>query len=162
MLAAAHLGVMRSHLSLHILAATHPHSHLLLMMLSIHLLLAMHHLLIHAVLALPGTRLVGSFVHSGLVSSNVLIVAVKIFSPAFISGILGPTFFAMLFTAAHSRSLALIFSDVPRLVLSFPRTRALKVTFIYVPRFVSRSCCSTCGLDSLRAFALASAFVFVE
>ena len=39
-------------------AAAHTH-HLLLVMLRIHLLLAMHHLLIHAVLALTGACLVG-------------------------------------------------------------------------------------------------------
>ena len=118
--------------------------HLLLMMLSIHLLLMIHRL---------RAFVLDSFVvGAGLVSINVVIVAVKIFSLVFVPVILGPKFLGMFFTA-HSR-----------LVLSFSRSRTLKVTFIYFPRFVSRSrtCCSPCGLESLRAFALASAFVFVE
>src|SRR4029077_12556814 len=115
MFAGAHLSVTRFHLILLVLAA-HAH-HLLLVMLRIHLLLAMLHLLIHAVLALTGACLVGSLVvHPGLVSFNVLIVAVKILSLVFISGVLGPTFFAMLFTA-HACSLTLMVSDVPRPVL---------------------------------------------
>ena len=137
MLAAAHLSVTRSHLSLHILAATHPH--LLLMMLSIHLLLAMHHLLIRAMLALPGACLVGSFVvHPCLVSFSVLVIAVKIFSRVFISSVLGPTFFAMLFTA-HACSLTLMVSDVSRPVLSsalfamFFTTRSCSLALMLVP-----------------------------
>ena len=122
--------------------------HLLLMMLSIHLLL-----MIHRLLPMSGVSVLDSFVvGSGLVSLNVVIVAVKVFSLEFVPVILGAKLLGMFFTA-HSR-----------LVLSFSRSRTLKVTFIYVPRFVSssRSCCSPCGLESLRAFALASAFVFVE
>ena len=122
--------------------------HLLLMMLSIHLLL-----MIHRFLAVSRAFVLDSFVvGAGLVSLNVVIVAVKIFSLVFVPVILGPKLLGMFFTA-HSR-----------LVLSFSRSRTLKVTFIYVPRFVSssRTCCSPCGLESLGAFALASAFVFVE
>jgi hypothetical protein len=89
------------------LAAAHPRTHLLRMMLSIHLLLPMHHLLIHPMLALTSACLVGSFVHFCLVSSNVLVVAMKVFSPAFIAGVLGATFFTMFFAAAHSCALTL-------------------------------------------------------
>ena len=122
--------------------------HLLLMMLSIHLLL-----MIHRLLAVSRAFVLDSFVVCpGLVSLNVVIVAVKIFCLVFVPVILGPKLLGMFFTA-HSR-----------VVLSFSRSRTLKVTFIYVPRFVSssRTCCSPCGLESLGAFALASAFVFVE
>jgi hypothetical protein len=147
----AHLLLMmqRTHLLLVMLSG-----HLLLVMLSIHLLLMIHRLL---------PMLDSLVVHPGLVSLKVVIVAVKIFSLVFVPVILGPKLLAMFF-AAHSCSLAVMFSDVPRLVPNFSRSRTLKVTFIYVPRFVSssRSCCSPCGLESLRAFALASAFVFVE
>jgi hypothetical protein len=134
-------------------------AHLLLMMQRTHLLLVMlsGHLLlmIHRMLPMSGVFVLDSFVvRPGLVSLNVVIVPV----------VLGPKLLAMFFTA-HSCSLA-VFSDISRLVLSFSRSRSrtLKVMFIYVPRFVSssRSCCSSCGLDSLCAFALASAFVFVE
>ena len=137
------LMVQRTHLLLVMLSG-----HLLLMMLSIYLLLMIHHLL-----PMNHSFVLDSFVvRPGLVSLNIVIVAVKIFSLVFVPVILGPKLLGMFFTA-HSR-----------LVLSFSRSRTLKVTFIYVPRFVanSRSCCSPCGLDSLRAFALASAFVFVE
>ena len=142
----AHLLLMmhRTHLLLVMLSG-----HLLLMMLSIHLLL-----MIHRLLPMNRAFVLDSFVvGAGLVSLNVVIVAV----------ILGPKLLGMFFTA-HSCSLAVMFTDVSRLVLSFSRSRTLKVTFIYVPRFVSssRSCCSSCGLDSLRAFALASVFGFVE
>ena len=152
----AHLLLMmqRTHLLLVMLSG-----HLLLMMLSIHLLL-----MIHRLLPMSRAFVLDSFVvRPGLVSLNVVIVAVKIFSLVFVPVILGPKLLAMFFTA-HSCSLAVMFSDVSRLVLNFSRSRTLKVTFIYVPRFVSssRSCCSPCGLESLRAFALASAFVFVE
>ena len=132
-------------------------AHLLLMMLSIQLLLMMlsiHLLLmIHRLLPMNRAFVLDSFVvGAGLVSLNAVIVAVKIFSLVFVPVILGPKLLGMFFTA-HTR-----------LVLSFSRSRTLKVTFIYVPRFVSssRSCWSPCGLESLRAFALASAFVFVE
>ena len=136
----------------HLLLMMH-RTHLLLVMLSIHLLLMM--LSIHLLLMIHRLRafVLDCFVvGAGLVSLNVVIVAVKIFSLVFVPVILGPKLLGMFFTA-HSR-----------LVLSFSRSRTLKVTFIYVPRFVSssRSCCSPCGLESLGAFALASAFVFVE
>jgi len=100
--------------------------HLLLMMLSGHLLLMMLniHLLLmaHCMLLMSGAFVLCSFfVHPG----------------------------PMLF-AAHSCSLAVMFSDVPRLVLSFPR---------------SSFRCSSNALSALtlaRAFALASAFALVE
>ncbi len=125
--------------------------HLLLMMLSIHLLL-----MIHRLLSMSRAFVLDSFVvRPGLVSLSVMIVPV----------VLGPMLLTMFF-AARSCSLIVMFSDVSRLVLGFSRsrTRTVQVTFIYVLRFVSSSCscCSPCGLDSLRAFALASAFVFVE
>ena len=152
----AHLLLMMqpAHLLLMMLSG-----HLLLMMLSIHLLL-----MIHRVLPLSCAFVLDSFVvHPDLVSLNVVIVPVKIFSLVFGPLILGPKFLGVFFTA-HSCSLAVMLTDVPRLVLSFPRSRTLKVTFIHVPRFVfsSRSCCSPGAPESLRAFALASAFVFVE
>ena len=124
----AHLLLMmqRTHLLLVMLSG-----HLLLMMLSIHLLL-----MIHRVLPLSHAFMLDSFVvGAGLVSLNVVIVAVKIFSLVFVPVILGPKLLGMFFTARS------------RVVLSFSR---------------SRSCCPPCGLESLRAFALASAFVFVE
>jgi hypothetical protein len=109
----AHL-ILAAHFFLLILAA---HTHLLLVMLRIHLLLTTH-LLIHGILAVSPASLVGSFVaHPGLVSPSVLVVAVKIFSLASISGVLSPTFFAMFFTA-HARSLTLTFSEVSGSVLS--------------------------------------------
>ena len=142
----AHLLLMmqRTHLLLVMLSG-----HLLLMMLSIHLLL-----MIHRVLPMSRAFVLDSFVvRPGLVSLNVVIVPV----------ILGPKLLGMFFTA-HSCSLAVMFTDVPRLVLSFSRSRTLKVTFIYVPRFVSSSSsrCSPCGPDFVFAFALANAFIFVE
>ena len=146
----AHLLLMmrRTHLLLVMLSG-----HLLLMMLSIHLLLMIHRL---------RAFVLDSFVvGAGLVSLNVVIVAVKIFSLVLVPVVLSPKLLGMCFTA-HPCSLAVMFSDVPRLVLSFSCSRTLNVTFIYVARFVSRSCCFPCGLESLRAFALASAFVFVE
>ena len=131
----AHLLLMmqRTHLLLVMLSGQ-----LLLMMMSIHLLL-----MIHRLLPMSRAFVLESFVVGpGLVSLNVVIVAVKVFS------------------------LAVMFTNVSRLVRSFSRSRSrtLKVMFIYVPRFVSSSCScySPCGLESLRAFALASAFVFVE
>ena len=119
MLAAAHLSVTRAHLLLHMLvAAAHPHPHLLLMMLSIHLLLTTHHLLIHGILAVTGAAMFDSLVVlPGLVSLNVLVDAVKIFSTAFISGVLVLTFFAVFFTA-HSCPLTLMFSEVSRSVFA--------------------------------------------
>ena len=137
------LLMLPAHLLLMMLPA-----HFLLVMLSIHLLL-----MIHRLLPMSRAFVLDSFVvGAGLVSINVVIVAVKIFSPVFVAVILGSKLLGM-FLTAHSR-----------LVLSFSRSRTLKVTFIYVPRFVSssRTCCSPCGLESLGAFALASAFVFVE
>ncbi len=144
MFAGGHLSVSRFHLILLMLAA-HSH-HLLLVMLRIHLLL-MTHLLIHGILAVTGAAMFDSLVVlPGLVCSDVLIVAMKIFSLVFISGGLVLTFFTMFF-AAHSGS----------------RTR----TFLMLrhgPPFVSgsSSCCSSCGADFVFAFALANAFVFVE
>ena len=138
------LLMLRTHLLLVMLSG-----HLLLMMLSIHLLL----MILHRLLSMSRAFVLDSFVvGAGLVSLNVVIVAVKIFSLVFVPVILGPKLLGMFFTARS------------RVVLSFSRSRTLKVTFIYVPRFVSSSCScwSPCGLDSLRAFALASAFVFVE
>ena len=165
MFAGAHLSVTRFHLILLMLAAHSHHLllvmlriHLLLMMLSIHLLLMIHRLLPMSRACVLDSLVVGP----GLVSL-IVIIAVKIFSLVFVPVILGPKLLGMFFTA-HSCSLAVMSSDVSRLVLSFSCSRTLKVTFIYVPRFVSssRTCCSACGLESLRAFALASAFVFVE
>ena len=145
MLPAAHLLLMmqRTHFLLLMLSA-----HLLLMMLSIHLLL-----MIHRLLAMSRAFVLDSFVvGAGLVSLNVVVVALKIFSLVFVPVILGPKLLGM-FCTAHSR-----------LVLSFSRSRTLKVTFIYVPRFVSSSCScwSPCGIESLRAFALASALALIE
>jgi len=162
MLGATHLSVAHLHLLLMLAAHTH---HLLLVMLRIHLLLAMHHLLIHAVLALTGACLVGSLVvHPDLVSANVLIVAVKILSLVFISSVLNPTFFAVFFTA-HSRSLALMFSEVSRsvfaptflAVLFTAHSRSLTLMFA---KLVASSCsCRTaCGPD----FLSAPAFGLVE
>ena len=154
----AHLLLMmlRTHLLLVMLSG-----HLLLMMLSIHLLL-----MIHRLLPMSRAFVLDSFVVGpGLVSLNVVIVAVKIFSFVFVPVVLGPKLLAMFFTA-HSCSLAVMFNDISRSGSQFfrSRSRTLKVMFIYVPRFVSSSssCCSPCGLESLRAFALASAFVLVE
>jgi hypothetical protein len=146
----AHLGMTRFHLGI---VSTH--------------LSVPRHLLIHGMLAVSRTCVLGCFVmRVGLVSLTVVIVTVKIFSLVFVPVVLGPKLLAMFFTAAHSCSLAAMFSDVSRLILSFSRSRSrtLKVMFIFVTRFVSssRCCCSPCGLESLRAFALASAFVFVE
>jgi hypothetical protein len=132
MLAAAHLPLM--------LAAAHTH-HLLLVMLRIHLLLTMHHLLIHGILAVTGAAMFDSFVVlPGVVSSNVLVVAVKIFSLVFVSTVLDPTCFAVFFTA-YSCSLTLMFA-----------------------KFLSSSCSGRCSCDPdfLCAFALAKALVFVE
>ena len=89
--------------------------HLLLMMLSIHLLL-----MIHRLLPMSRAFVLDSFVVGpGLVCLNVVIVAVKIFSLVFVAVILGPMLLAMFFTA-HSCSLGVMFTDVSRLVLSFP------------------------------------------
>ena len=143
----AHLLLMmlRTHLLLVMLSG-----HLLLMMLNIHLLL-----MIHRLLPMSRAFMLDSFVvGAGLVSLNVVIVAVKIFSLVFVPVILGPKLLGMFFTA-HSRLVLSFFLQF------FPLP--LLVTFIYVPRFVSSSCsCSPCGLESLRAFALASAFALVE
>jgi hypothetical protein len=109
---AAHLRV--THLLIaHLILMLAAHTHLLLM-LSLHLLLAIHHLLIHGMLALTRTSGLPSLVAiPGLISFGVVVVAGKILSPAFISGVLVLTFFAVFFTA-HSGSLALMFSEVPR------------------------------------------------
>ena len=95
MFAGAHLSVTRFHLILLMLAAlTH---HLLLMMLSIHLLLAMLiHLFIHGILPVTGAVMLDSLVVlPGLVFSNVLVVAVKVFSLVFIPGVVVLANFAM-------------------------------------------------------------------
>ncbi len=68
------------------------HRHLLLMVLSIHLLLMMHHLLIRPMLPVSSVYVFVSFVHLGLVSLSGVIVAVNIFPLVLV---------AMLFTA-HS------------------------------------------------------------
>jgi len=160
MFGAAHLSVTRFHLILLMLAA-HSH-HLLLVMLRIHLLLAMHHLLIHAMLALPGACLVGSFVVlPGLVCSDVLIVAMKIFSLVFISGVLGTTFFTMFF-AGHPSSRSrtfLMLRHVPRFVSGSSSSRSLTFAFA---KLVASSSSSSCGADFLSASALTRALSLVE
>lgn len=80
-------------------------------MLSIHLLLAMHHLLIHRLLVMTSAHVFVSFVHFGLVPLSGVIVAMNIFSFVFV-----PVFFT-----AHSCSLA-VFGDLPRFVLAFSRS----------------------------------------
>jgi hypothetical protein len=99
----AHLLLMmqRTHLLLVMLSG-----HLLLVMLSIHLLL-----MIQRLLPMSRAFVLDSFVvRPGLVSLNVVIVAVKIFSLGFVPVIFGPKLLGMFFTA-HSR-----------LVLSFSRS----------------------------------------
>ena len=81
------------------------HSHLLLMVLSIHLLLMMHHLLICRMLPVSSICVFGSFVYLGLVSLSGVIIAVNIFSLML---------WSMFFTA-HSCALAVMFSHVLRL-----------------------------------------------
>ena len=140
----AHLLLMmeRTHLLLVMLSG-----HLLLMMLSIHLLL-----MIHRLLPMSRAFVLDSFVVGpGLVSLNVVIVAVKIFSLVFVPVILGPKLLrhvqqrfpsgSQLFPHPHPEGYVHLRSPVcfPLLPLLPPR-----------------------GLESLRAFALASAFVFVE
>jgi len=165
MFAGAHLSVTRFHLILLMLAA-HSH-HLLLVMLRIHLLLMMlsiHLLLmIHRLPPMNRAFVLDSFVVGRLVSLNVVIVAVEIFSLVFVPVILAPKLLGM-FCTAHPCSLAVMFSDVSRLVLSFSRSRTLKVTLIYVSRFVSssRSRCSPCGTHFLSASALTRAFSLIE
>ena len=148
-LAGVHLSITGFHLILLMLAAlTH---HLLLMMLSIHLLLAMLiHLFIHGILAVTGAVMLDSLVVlPNLVFSNVLVVAVKIFSLVFIPGVVVLANFAMFFTAhSCSRPSASAF-----LMLSH-RLRS-------IARFAS-SCCSPCRPYFLCTFALPNAFVFVE
>ena len=105
------VGDARTHLLLVMLSG-----HLLLMMLSIHLLL-----MIHRLLPMSRAFVLDSFVVGpGLVSLNVVIVAVKVFSFVFVPVILGPKLLAMFFTA-HSCSLAVMFTDVSGLVPAFPR-----------------------------------------
>src|SRR4249919_2109231 len=91
----AHLLLMmqRTHLLLVMLSG-----HLLLMMLSIHLLLMTHHLLPMSRACVLDSFVVGP----GLVSLNVVIIAVKIFCLVFVPVILGPKLFGMFYTA-HSR-----------------------------------------------------------
>jgi hypothetical protein len=113
----AHLLLMmqRTHLLLVMLSG-----HLLLVMLSIHLLL-----MIQRLLPMSRAFVLDSFVvRPGLVSLNIVIVAVKIFSLGFVPVIFGPKLLGMFFTA-HSR---------------------------LVPSF-SRSGCA-CGSNVLSAFAL--------
>ena len=155
MLAAGHLSIARSHLLLLILAA---HTHLLLVMLRIHLLLPTH-LLIHGILAVNSAYVFGSFIaHPGLVSPSVLVVAVKIFSLAFFSGVLSPSFFAVFFTT-DACSLTLMFSHLPRFVfplscsslassantlsaLALARAFALAIVFSHFPWLVFILSCS--------------------
>ena len=132
-------------------------------MLRTHLLLVMLRLLIHRMgpvsSASGAPRL--ACVHFRLVFGHVprvpLISGFRLVS-------ICSSFFSV--TSSGASVLPIMFCYISAVVFSFSgsRTRTLKVTFIYVPRFVSSSstCCSPCGLDSLRAFALASAFVFVE
>jgi len=135
-------------------AAAHTH-HLLLVMLRIHLLLTTH-LLIHGILAVTGAAMFESLVVlPGLVSAELLVVAVKILSLLFISSVLKATFFAVLFTA-HSRSLALTFSEVSRsvftptffAVLFTAYSRSLTLMFA---KLVASSCSgrTPCGPDFL-------------
>ena len=108
----AHLLLMmqRTHLLLVMLSG-----HLLLMMLSIHLLL-----MIHRLLPMSRAFVLDSFVVGPrLVSLNVVIVAVKIFSLVFVPVILGPKFLGVFFTA-HSCSLAVMFSEFPVWFSAFP------------------------------------------
>ena len=87
----AHLLLMmhRTHLLLVMLSG-----HLLLMMLSIHLLL-----MIHRLLSVNRAFVLDSFVVGRLVSLNVVIVPVKIFSLVLVPVVLGPKLLSMCFTA---------------------------------------------------------------
>ena len=112
------------------------HIHLLLMMLSIHLLL-----MVHRILPMSGAFVLCSFfVHHGLVSFRVVIVAVKSFCLVFVP----------VFSGIHPFSLAAMFSHLPWLVFTLSR---------------SSCACSANGLSALTlpsAFALACAFALVE
>jgi hypothetical protein len=126
-------------LSAHLLLMLSSHSHLvpahLLMMLLTHLLLMMHLLvhrvLIHCLLPAAFRHLVVSF---GMVAFEVLLVAVDIFSLAFVRDIRG-----FLFT--FSCSLTLMLSHVPGFIFTLPRTG------------------SSCGSDAPCAFALFVALI---
>ena len=112
------------------------HIHLLLMMLSIHLLL-----MVHRILPMSGAFVLDSFfVHHGLVSFRVVIVAVKSFCLVFVP----------VFSGIHPFSLTAMFSHLPWLVFTLSCS----------------SCASSAnGLSALtlpRAFALACAFCLVE
>jgi hypothetical protein len=113
LLLAAWLGAISS--TLHWLMMLH--GHLLLMVLSIHLWLMMHHLLI-PMLSVRSVNVLGSFVHVGLVSPTGVIVAVNIFSLVVVPVVLGLMFLTVFFTA-HSCSLAVTFIHVPGPVFSF-------------------------------------------
>ena len=133
MMQPAHLLLMmqRTHLLLMMLSG-----HLLLMMLNIHLLL-----MIHRLLPMSGAFVLDSFfVHRGLVSFCVVIVAVKVFCLVFVP----------VFSGIHPFSLSAVFSHLPWLVFTLSRS----------------SCASRAnGLSTLtlpRAFALACAFALVE
>jgi len=83
--------------------------HLLLVVLSIHLLLTTHHLLIHRLLVVTSAHVFGSFVmHLGLVSFSDVLIAVVF------AGVL-----VAMFLAAHSCSQAAMFSHVPGPASSF-------------------------------------------
>ena len=151
----AHLLLMmqRTHLLLVMLSG-----HLLLMMLSIHLLL-----MIHRLLPMSRAFVLDSFVVGpGLVSLNVVLVSVKIFCLVFVPVILGSSFWPCSSPPipAPWRDVQLRFPSVSQL---FPLPRPEGYVHLRSPVcFQLRSRCSPCGLESLRAFALARAFVLVE
>src|SRR3954452_11940317 len=128
--------VLRGHFLLLMLPA-----HLLLMMLRIHLLLMMQHLLIHRVWSVSSVSGAGRLgcVHLRLVAGHVLPVPL-------ISGLvsIGSSFLSV--TSSGASGLPIMRSHISAVIFSFSgsgsRTRTLKVTFIYVPRFVasSRTC----------------------
>jgi hypothetical protein len=90
-------------------------------------------------------------VRVGLVSFDVLIVAVKIFSPAVISA----------FPWSGSRiGTFLMLGHVPWFVSGFSSSRSLAL--MLVPQFVSSSSSSSCSADFLSASALTRAFSLVE
>ena len=121
-------------------------SHLLLMMLRAHLLLMMLHLLIHRMLIhrmLPVSRTAVFshlvVVYFSLVALEILLIAVKIFIP--VPVVVGRVFVPVFF-ASHSCSLGMMFSA---------RVSTCLFTF---------SCTgSSCGSNTLRAFALPVALI---
>ena len=164
---ASSLRMLSAHLLLMMLSP-----HFFLLMLSSHLLLMMLHLLIHGILAVRRASLLASFVmHLGLVSPSVVIVAGKVFSLVFV-----PVFFGI-----HSFSLPAMFSHFPGFVftlscssfassanalsaLTLAGACALAIVFSHIAWLVFTLSCSgsPCGPESLRAFALVTAFGFVE